>query len=124
MLGRSTFAVLEPRRRLDSDKSGLGENGRLGDNIRRRVWDCIIIEDLQQRCASRHLARLNLGDVIRQKDVMMDLAKGQIVVDMGKGGFQTVKILSSAFSSPRHFICDVVIRPFSISISTGAHAYS
>ena len=72
-----------------------------------------MIEDLLQICASRDLARLILEDLIRQKNVMMGLAKGQTVVNMGLSNSQDPIFRFS----PRHYICDVVIRPFSISIS-------
>ena len=59
--------------------------------------DSKMIEDLLQECSSQNLDRLILGDLIKQKDVMMGLAKGQRLVSMGQRGSQTVKMLSSAF---------------------------
>ena len=84
-------------------------NGRLGNDIRRDFGrDSKIIEDWLQRCASRDLTRLILGDLIRQKDVMMGLAKGQTVVNMGKRGlFKPSRSYLQLFSSALRYICDV-----------------
>ena len=61
-----------------------------------------MIEDLLQTCTSRNLARLILGDVIKQKDVMMGLAKGQrVVFNMGERGFRNSQDAIFRFS-PRH----------------------
>ena len=70
-----------------------------------------MIEDLVQKCASGDLgignwdlARLMLGDVIKQKDVMMGLAKGQrVVINMGERGFPNSQDQDPIFRlSPRH----------------------
>ena len=63
--------------------------------------DSKMIEDLLQECSSQNLDRLILGDLIKQKDVMMGLAKGQRLVSMGQRGFPNSQDAIFRFS-PRH----------------------
>ena len=57
-----------------------------------------MIEDSLPKCAFRDLARPMLGDLIKQKDVMMGLAKGQRVVNMRERGLH-FPLFSSAPSA-------------------------